>query len=102
MGKVGNVAGHGGCDDQGAGATLFEVVADGLGAVEGAVQIGLDDLIPLVNGAVQDTGVGGAAGIRHEGVDLAKLLDHVCDELLDGGIGANVAFVGFALDLVGF
>jgi hypothetical protein len=48
------VAGHRGRDDEGAGAALLEVVADGLGAVEGAVQVGLDDLVPGLDGAVED------------------------------------------------
>ena len=67
---VGNVAGHGGGDDEGASAALFEVVADGFGAVEGAVEVGLDDFHPVFDRAVEDAGVGGAACVGDEGVDL--------------------------------
>ena len=70
LGVVGDVAGHGGGDDEGAGATLFEVVADGFGAVEGAVEVGLDDFHPVFDGAVEDARVGGAACVGDEGVDL--------------------------------
>lgn len=45
---VGNVAGHGGRDDEGAVALLAEVGADGLGAVGGAAEVGLDDVVPLL------------------------------------------------------
>lgn len=44
--EVGNVTGHRGGDDEGSGSTLLEVVTDSLCAVEGSVQIGLDDLVP--------------------------------------------------------
>jgi hypothetical protein len=38
---------------------LFEVGADGLGAVGGAVEIDLDDLVPVGGGAVDNAGIGG-------------------------------------------
>ena len=46
---IGDMAGHGGGDDKGTGATLFKMVADSLGAVEGAVEIGLNDFIPVLD-----------------------------------------------------
>jgi len=55
LGVVGNVAGHGRSDDEAAGATLLEVVADCLGAVKGTVQVSLDDLHPVVDSAVKNT-----------------------------------------------
>ena len=73
LGEVGNVAGHGGGNDQRAGATLFEVVTDGLGAVEGPVEIGLDDFIPVLDGAVQDTRVGGATCVSNESINLTPI-----------------------------
>lgn len=42
---VGNVAGHGGGDDEGAGAALLEVGADGFGAVEGAVEVTMEEAV---------------------------------------------------------
>ena len=47
--EVGDVAGHGGRDDEGAGSSLLEVLADGLRAVEGSVEIGLDDFHPCID-----------------------------------------------------
>lgn len=44
--EVGNVARHGGRDDEGAGAAFLEVGADGLCAVECAIEIGLHNLVP--------------------------------------------------------
>ena len=55
LGEVCNVARHGRCDDERASLALLEVVADSLGAVEGSVQVGLDDLHPVVDSAVEDT-----------------------------------------------
>jgi len=66
LGEVGNVAGHGGCDDERASLALLEVVADSLGAVESSVQVGLDDLHPVVDGAVEDTRSSGTAGVGDE------------------------------------
>jgi hypothetical protein len=49
------VAGHRGGDDERAGSALLEVCADGLCAVEGSVEIGLDNFVPGFDGAVEDT-----------------------------------------------
>lgn len=68
--EVGNVAGHGGGDDKASSAALFEVVADGLGTVEGASEIGLDNLVPVFDGAIKDTAIGCAAGVGNESIDL--------------------------------
>ena len=100
LGEVGNVPRHGGSDDEGSSTAFLEVVTDGLGAVKGSVEIGLDDLIPLLDGAIKDAGVCGAAGVGDEGVDLAELLDDVGDELFDTAVVADVALVGFGFDLV--
>ena len=54
MWKVGDMAGHGGSDDERAGSALLEVVANGLCAVEGSIEIGLDDFVPLLDRAVKD------------------------------------------------
>lgn len=62
LGEVGNVARHGGGDDQGAVALLLEDGADGLGAVGRAVEVGVDDAVPLLLGAVNDTSVGCCTG----------------------------------------
>lgn len=62
LGEVGNVPGHGRGDDKRAAALLLEVRADGLCAVGGAVQVGLDDMVPVGGGAVDDTRISGRAG----------------------------------------
>lgn len=62
LGVVGDVAGHGGGDDEGSRAALAEVSADGLGAVRSAVQVDLDNVVPGLLGAVDDTTVGGSTG----------------------------------------
>ena len=101
LGEVGDVAGHGSGDDEGAGASLLEVVANGLGAVEGAVQVDLDDVVPGLDGAVEDARVGGGAGVGNEGVDLAEVGNDVLDELLARLVLVDLALVGLGLDAVG-
>jgi hypothetical protein len=95
--EVGDVARHAGRDDEAALAALLEVRADGFGAVERAVEVGLDDLVPVLDRAVQDARVGGAAGVRDEPVDVAKVADHVGDQLLDLRPLRDVAFVRLGL-----
>ena len=100
LGKVGDMTGHGGSDDQASGAALSEVMANSLGAMEGTGQIGLDDFIPVLDRTVQNAGVGGTASIGDEAIDLAKVLDDVLDELVDAIVGADVTFVRLGLDAV--
>lgn len=91
---------HGGSDDEGSRSALFEVRADGFGAVEGAVEIGLDDFVPGLDGAVEDARVGCATGVGDEGVDLAEFFDHLGHEGGDGFPVADIAFVGFDFNAV--
>ena len=70
LGEIGNVAGHGSSNDKASSAALFEVVSDGLGTVEGTSEIGLDNLVPVFDGAVKDTAIGCAAGVGDESIDL--------------------------------
>lgn len=98
--EVGDEAAHARRDDEGAGLSLAEVEADGAGAVEGAVQVGVDDLVPGLDGGVQDAGVGGPAGVGDEDVDAAEILDDVVDQLLDVAVVTDVALVGFGFDAV--
>lgn len=98
--EVGDEATHARGDDEGAGLALAEVEADGAGAVEGAVQVRIDDLVPGLDGGVQDAGVGGPAGVGDEDVDAAEILDDVVDQLLDVAVIAHVALVGFGFDAV--
>ena len=100
--KIGNVARHGRRNDQGPGVALLEMRADGLSAVEGSVEVGLDHVVPLLDAGVEDTGVCGATSVGNEGVDLAELFDDVRHELLDGGEGADIALVCFRFYLVFF
>ena len=100
LGEVGNVAGHGGGDDERASLALAEVETDGTGAVEGTGQVGLDDLVPLLNGSVEDTIVGSLSSVGDEDIDLAEVLDNVLDELLTLGVDTDLALVGLDLDAV--
>ena len=93
--EIGDVPGHGGGDDEAPRAAVAEVLADDLGAVGDAGEIGLDDLIPGLEGAVHHAGVGGAPRIRDEAVDLAKVLDHRFHELGHVFRVADVELVGF-------
>ena len=101
LGVVGDVTGHGSSDDEGAGAALLEVGADGLGAVRGPVEVDVDDVVPVLLGAVEDAGVGGSARVRDEGVDLTEVLNHFGHQLLAALVVADVALVGLGLDAVG-
>jgi hypothetical protein len=98
--EVGDVTGHGGGDDQAARLAFLEVVAHGLSAVEGAVQVGLDDFVPRLDRGVEDAAVGRASGVGNEDIDLAKVLDDILDQLLDALVLADVALVGLGLDAV--
>lgn len=62
LGEVGDVARHGGRDDQGAVALGLEDGADRLGAVGRAVEVGVDHAVPFFLGALDDAGVGCGAG----------------------------------------
>jgi hypothetical protein len=98
--EVGNMTRHGARDDEAARLTLLEVMAHGLRAVEGARQIRRDDFVPVLDGPIEDTAVGGAARVGDEGVDLAEVLDDLLDEGVDVLPAADVELVGLALDAV--
>lgn len=102
LGKVRNVPAHGRGDDEGALLLLAEMETDGTGAVEGAGQVGVDDLVPSLDARIQDAGIGRPARVGDEDVDPAELLDDLGDELLDVGVVADVALVGLGLDAVLF
>ena len=94
------MSGHGRRNDETSCAALLEVVADGLSAVEGSIEIGLDDLVPGLDRAVQNTAVSGPASIGNKGINLSKLLDDLADEFGDIIVVAHVALVSFDLDAV--
>merc|ERR1712036_85135 len=98
--EVGNVAGHRGGDDQAAGLALPEVQTNGPRAVEDTIQIGLNDLIPCLHGAVEDIGVTGPASIGNEDIDLAKVLNDRLDRGLNVLVLAHVELVRLGLDAV--
>lgn len=98
--EVGDVAGHGGGDDEGAGTALLEVVTHSLSAVESTVQVGLDNLLPVTDGAIQDTAVGSTTSVGDEGVDLAEVLNDGLDETLDALPVTNIALVGLNCDTI--
>lgn len=97
---VGDETGHGCRDDQAPRLALAEVQADGSGAVCTPVQIRADDLVPIVDGGVQDAVVGGFAGVGDEDVDFSEVFDRVVDEGFDGFVVLDLALVGFAFDAV--
>jgi hypothetical protein len=100
LGVVGDVAGHGGSDDKGAGLALAEVQTDSTSAVVSTSQIGFNHLVPLLNSSIEDAVVGGFTRIGNEDIDLAKVLHNVFDKLLHIGIVADGALVGLDLDTV--
>lgn len=91
---------HGSSDDQAASLALSEVQTDSTGAVEGSGKVSLDNLLPLLDSGIEDTVVGGTASVGDEDIDLAEVLDHVLDQLLDVLVVANVALVALGLDTV--
>lgn len=98
--KVGNVARHGGRDDKAAVALFLEVRTNGLGAVEGAVQISLNDFFPRLDAAFENAAIGCAPRIGNEGVHLAKLGNDILDQLIHRLKGRNVTLVGLDFDAV--
>lgn len=79
LGEIDDMAGHGGCNDEATSAALLEVGANGLGAVEGAGQISLNNLFPVLHGAVENSAVCSTTGVGDESIDLAKVLNDVVD-----------------------
>jgi hypothetical protein len=77
LGEVGNVARHGCSDDEAAGLPLSEMQTDGSGTVVNTGQIGLDDLIPLLDRSIEDATVGSTASVGNEDIDLAEVLDDI-------------------------
>lgn len=100
LGEVGDVARHGGSEDERARLALAEVQTNGTGAVEAAGQVGLDDLVPLLDSGIKDTVVGSLSSVGDEDIDLAKVLDNILDELLDVGVVVDLALVCLDLDAV--
>ena len=100
LGEVGDVAGHGGSDDERSSLALTEVKTNSTCAVEGTGQVSLDDLVPLLNGSVEDTVVGSLSSVGDEDIDLAEVLDDVLDELLALSVLVDLALVGLDLDAV--
>ena len=96
LGKIGDVAGHGGRDDEGSSFALAEVVTHGFGAVECAGQVGVDDFPPSLHACVQDSCVSRLSCVSDENVDFPKVFDDVLDKLLYVVPVADLAFVGLA------
>jgi len=94
------VARHGSGDDEAASLPLSEMKTNGPGTVEDTIQIRVDDFFPVSDRAIENTTVGGSAGVGDEDINLAKVLDDVGNKLFDLGVLANVAFVGFRSDAV--
>lgn len=99
---VGNVSRHGGGENEAAGLAFSEVQPNGPGAVEGTCKIGVDDLVPLLDGSIQNAIVGSFASVGDEDVDLPEIIDDVLNQLLDVGVVADETLVWFASDAVLF
>ena len=82
LGEVGDVTGHGGGYDEASGPTFFEVMADGFGTVEGTSEVGLDDLGPVLDGAIKYTAAGGATGVGNESIDLEASISELRPSVL--------------------
>lgn len=94
------MARHGGSDDQRASLSLLEVVTNRLCAVEDTSQIGVNDLFPVLDAGIEDTGVGSATGVGDHDIDLAEVFDDALNQLLHIGVVVDVALVWDALDAV--
>lgn len=100
LGVVGDVARHGGSDDERAVATLLEVESNRTCAVECSSQVGGDDLVPLLNSGIENAIVGSLASIGNENIDLAEVVDDILDKLLALCVVADLALVGLDLDAI--
>lgn len=98
--EVGNVAGHGCGDDEAAGLPLSEMQTDGSGTVVNTSQIGLNDLIPLLDRSIEDAAVGSTTSVGNEDIDLAEVPDDISHQLLDFFVAADVGLVRLGLDAV--
>ena len=98
LGEVGNVTGHRSSDNEAASLSLSEMQTASSGAVVNTGQIGLNDFVPLLDWCIEDTTIGGPAGIGNEDINLAEIFDDICDELLHLFVAANVALVCLRLD----
>lgn len=65
-----------------------------------AVQVSLDNLVPGLLGALEDTTIGGSTSVGDEAIDLAKVGQNVLDELLALLVLADIALVGLGLNAV--
>lgn len=68
--EIGNVARHGGGDDETSSSTFLEVMANGLGTVEAAREVGLDDLVPVFDRAIKNATAGCTAGVGDKSINL--------------------------------
>lgn len=98
LGKVGDVAGHGGSNDEGSSFALAEVVTHGFGAVECAGQVSVDDFPPCLHACVQNSIISRLPCVSDEDVDFPKVFDNILDKLLYVFPVADLAFVGLAFD----
>src|SRR5262249_8550206 len=79
--------------DDAAGATLDHVLDGGLRQVERAGQVDRDDLLPVVVGHLGHGPVDGDAGVVHQDVQPAVLLDDVADHATAVFAAADVPVV---------
>ena len=78
--RVGVDRGH---VDDGAAARCAQVRDRVVAHEVDALEVGVDDLVPLLLGAVLDTAVQEHGGIVHDDVEAAEALDRPADEALD-------------------
>ena len=68
--EVGNVARHGGGDDETSSSTFLEMMTNGLGTVEAAREISLDHLVPVFDGAVKNATTGCTTCVGDKSINL--------------------------------
>jgi hypothetical protein len=92
---------HTSSNNKASGPPLLKMMSNRLRTMESSIQIRLNNFIPSLDRTIQDTRISGTTSICDEGIDLAKLLDDVGDELLNAGVVADVELVGFGFHAVG-
>lgn len=94
------MAGHGRSDDQAASSTLAEVQTDRTRTVEGAGQIGLHNLLPILDAAVENAAARSPARVGNQDVNLAEIRNNIFHKLFHVRIIAHVALIRLTLDAV--
>ena len=99
--------GDGGDIDDAPGALLDHRALDGLDEIEGALEIRIDDHVPILLGHAHGKAIAGEAGVVDQDVDAGEIGEDLLDERLHGGVVGDVHGVGLGqagvlrVDLIG-